>query len=380
MKSEICSNDVSQSHAFTKYLGTLLSVNVFLFPFQTLLCVYSLYHLIRLQKQASKLLVYSAILYHVFAWIYNAQTAISYSVGLKYMWTLHWSGFCVLTKLNDFLSPVLFYAMGIVFWKKKKKAYFFAPFQYSFFFIKKKKKKTYTQKIVAVFEPSTLRISKLKIVIFYVLLALLITFTVCCAVLISVGHSCVFEVQSGDFDPYGEKVYYGCSRNGFLTMLLTFSGAVLIFVFNTVIAWMYLSRLVGISRALDPFNSVSQTISTDKKGQTSDITSKVEANEYAPSSYTSRFEIEQIRKSSLIAVTSILGSFVMLVIIAIWSNLGFLMLFDGFANGVFISCSFAFGNSIYSVVFGCCDRVFRPSDRRSTVELFHRAASATSSA
>jgi len=137
---------------------------------------------------------------------------------------LDWDGYCYIAQLITFLSAIFFYVSSIVFW---------------------------FQRLVLVFKESVVRINETFIRWFYAILTIVTLFSCAFAIWLGVTSDCVYIVTSKDYDIMGKKVYYQCFQPMLPYRLLSAAGAVITFVMNSVIAYMYISRMLRIMRKMN---------------------------------------------------------------------------------------------------------------------------------
>ncbi|ETO35410.1 hypothetical protein RFI_01653, partial [Reticulomyxa filosa] len=281
---------------------------------------------------------------------------------------------------------------------------------------KKKKKKKKKKGGVVVFKRSSYQIERIKVLLFYGILGIVAVITCGLGFWVGLTSTCAYEIRAIDFDPMEGKTYYNCLVRRIPFLLLAASGAVVTFCLNSVVAFMYVSRMIKIVRKVheglehkqgdqqaqlrlqlqQPHRTQLEaptptadttvpthpvTVSQDNTDIELQSTSEAIGSSDAVISNTnntgntevrssamfvprrSTRDIVHVRKATFIAVTSIASTMLSLLIIAINKEGTFIVQIDTLLNGLLIYSVFSFGNHIYLALFHFCGA--RPSLKHS---------------
>ncbi|ETO26736.1 hypothetical protein RFI_10398 [Reticulomyxa filosa] len=328
------------------FIGFPLVIACVMLPLQTLLCVFALYNLCRLSPKVNRLFVWSAIVYHISSWlcvlhIFTGAVIARFDPSL-----MEWFAFCPWSVSLIFLTAILLYLSSVVFWFQR-----LGLQKYVYVYIY-----TYTNALL-VFKNSVERVNKTAIRVLY---GFLLIFAIALgggSFVIGMRSNCIHSVAALDFNVAGRTTYYACFIDTSSALIITVCGGIVVFILNCVIAYLYITRMMKISKKIDHpprlrIQSVPSKgiiiVQTDDNNATANNT-----NANKSKVFETNENFAHIRKSTQIAIASSSSTLLTFIILVIGRGGTFLIEIDVFLNGILICCVFLFGNNIYLMLFRC---------------------------
>ncbi|ETO22909.1 hypothetical protein RFI_14283 [Reticulomyxa filosa] len=207
-----------------------------------------------------------------------------------------------------------------------------------------------------VFENSLLGIGQYTIRILYLVWLLLFMIFPPLVIWVAVSTQCPLPIKAVDFDPYKlfgytqldpAGVYYDCREEHLPATLLTIIGAFITFGMSSIVAYLYISRMRHTTRLLKRNTELDDTTLTST---TRDRATALRTNTNGKGNPIAL----HMRKSVLIAVTSIFSTMLALVVAGFVEQMRLLVYVDTVLNGILMCCAFTFGEGLYDFLFGCC--------------------------